>query len=59
MKYAKFVAFGILASLTLAIISALVTEDGDAGYTIAGLGFFVFGIWASVLLLRYENPNEK
>lgn len=51
MKNAKLVAWGIIISLGLAVLTAIL-ELSDSVYTISGLGFFVFGIWASVILLK-------
>lgn len=57
MTQNKVVATGLIATLTIAILTAvfeasieLSTEDSL--YMLAGLGMFVFGIWASVLLLK-------
>jgi len=47
----KIVAWGILASLGLSFLTAFGGLNEDL-YTLAGLGFFGFGIWASVILLK-------
>ena len=56
----KFVAYGLISALTLALVNAIVIEPSnavlaDSIYSIAGLGFFLFGIWASVILLRLKK----
>ncbi len=53
----KIIAIGILVSLGIAVIVAVVVEPNDAVmadslYGLAGLGMFLFGIWGSVLLLK-------
>lgn len=53
----RIVAFGIIFTLVLDLIVAFVIaplnpDMGNGLYTLCGLGFFVFGIWASVLLLK-------
>jgi len=53
----NFVAWGILTSITVAIINAIIVEPidyvlADGLYTLAGLGLVVFGSWAAVILLR-------
>ena len=53
MKNARFVAWGIILTLGIAIFTAFFEpRDDDAFYTLAGLGYFIFGIWAAVLLSR-------
>jgi len=51
----KTLSTWIFISLGLAVFAALI-EDGygssDVLYTIAGLGFFVFGAWAAVRLRK-------
>lgn len=51
MKNKNLVAYGIIASLSLAILTGLEVFNEDM-YNIAGLGFFVFGIWSSIILLN-------
>ena len=49
----QFVAYAMIACLALAIIVGVVEPaSADSWYGVAGIGFFVFGIWASVILLR-------
>ena len=55
MKNRKLVAWGIIVSIGLAFLNALAFEGNDGLYELAGLGFIVFGIWASVILLQYEQ----
>ena len=45
------VAWGIIASLALAILNGCFSF-GECWYSVAGLGFFVFGVWAVVILLK-------
>ena len=56
MQSNQVAAYGILGSLCLAVLAAILTDSvGEAGadamYSIAGLGMFIFGIWAAVKLL--------
>jgi hypothetical protein len=51
MKNAKLVAWGILISIGLSVVTGVADLSEDF-YTFAGLGFFVFGTWASVLLIK-------
>lgn len=51
MKNAKVVAWGINLSLGLSLATSLLGLHEDF-YILAGLGFFVFGIWASVVLFK-------
>jgi len=56
MTYNHLVAGGLILSVAFGIIAWLFEADyyalADILYTLAGLGFYVFGVWASVLLLR-------
>jgi len=56
MENAKLVAWGIVLSLGLTILTGLEFFGEDA-YTLAGLGFFFFGVWASVIL--FNNAPKK
>ena len=52
----QIVAFSLIGSFVTAILAAII-EVGNAPvadilYTVSGLGFFVFGIWSAVLLLK-------
>lgn len=50
-----FVAWGILASAFVGLLGTFFSYDvnlSGALYTLAGLGLYVFGIWAAVILLR-------
>ena len=53
----QFVGWALAASAVVGIL-AFVIETGDPTdftnflFTIAGLGFYVFGIWGAVLLIR-------
>ena len=54
MKYHDLVAWGIITSIGLAMLNALFLGENDSVYTLAGLGFITFGIWASVLLFKIK-----
>lgn len=52
-KY-RFVGWGLVASITIAVIAVAFSYDANlqnALYTIAGFGYIIFGTWAAVLLL--------
>jgi hypothetical protein len=51
MKNNKLVAWGIIGSLGLALLAAL-GDSSDTIYTIAGIGLWVFVIWAIVILFK-------
>lgn len=56
MKNAKLVAYGLIASLGLAVLVSIFEPfNGDDLYQLSGLGFFVFGIWASIILLKNSD----
>ena len=56
MKNAKLVAWGLILSVALAVLTGIGEPvEEDFFYMISGLGFFVFGIWASVILLKNSN----
>jgi len=56
MTQHKIVAWGIIVSLSLALITAFIEPiNEDNWFTLAGLGMFAFGIWAAVLLFKKEN----
>lgn len=52
----KIVAGSLISSVELAILAALLETDflplADVLYSISGVGFFVFSIWAAILLLK-------
>ena len=51
----QFVAIAMIVSLFLGILGTAFSYDADfsnALYTLSGLGMYVFGVWASVLLLK-------
>jgi hypothetical protein len=51
----KFVGWALVASVVLGVIATVFSYDpafSDAVYTLAGLGFYVFGTWGAVLLLK-------
>jgi len=55
--YNKIAAIGLLSTLGLTLIvgfleSAMTYALSDGLYSLAGLLFFVFGIWGAVLLLK-------
>ncbi len=55
----KTIANFLIATLALAFLAAMLETDyyalADIIYTIAGMIYLVFGIWASVR--RYKLPN--
>lgn len=54
----EFVAYGLIASAFAGIVGTAFTYDvifSGAMYFLAGLGLYIFGIWAAVLLLREEK----
>lgn len=56
MTMKQLVAYGLIASTAIALITAIIEPTSeDSWYTLAGLGMFTFGIWASVILLRKEK----
>ncbi len=53
MTQKEFVAYAILASLALALITAIMEPvNEDNWFALSGLGLFAFGPWASYLLLK-------
>ena len=57
MEQHRFVAWGLILSFLVAIIGGVfgyAQDFSNAMYTLAGFGYFIFGIWASVLLLQYK-----
>lgn len=54
MKHHKLVAWGIIGSVSLSFVEAIL-DVNEGLYTLAGLGYFVFGIWAAVILLNYKK----
>lgn len=59
MKNAKLVAWGMIISLSIAFLTMLEAFDATTGYGIAGIGMWVFGIWASIILLKNRPDAEK
>lgn len=57
MKNAKLVAWGIIGSLGAAAL-ATITET-EALYSIAGIGYVVFGIWAAVILFHAGESSKS
>jgi len=52
----QFVAYGIIGSIAIAFITAIIEPiSEDNWYALAGIGFMVFGIWGSVLLLSNKK----
>jgi len=54
----QFLAYGIIGSIAIAFITAtieLISEDN--WYFLVGIGFMVFGIWGSVLLLSNKKQS--
>ena len=59
MKQYKLVAWGIIASLGLAFLTGFgMFGDGEVAYQVAGLGMFVFGIWATVIMFSLNKHNQ-
>jgi len=57
MTMKQLVAYGLIVSIAIAIITGIVEPVSEDGwYTLSGIGLGVFGIWASVILLR--KPKE-
>ena len=54
MKNYKLVAWGIVGSISVAFIEAIL-EVNDNLYTLAGLGYMVFGIWAAIILFNLKK----
>lgn len=53
MTTKQVVATGLIASLSLAVIIGILEPyNAENWYTLIGLAMFVFGIWASILLLK-------
>ena len=57
MKQKQFVASGIIISIAVALFIAIIIEPTNIAlanryYTLAGLGFFIFGIWGAILLFQ-------
>ena len=55
----KFVGWGLVVSAGLGIAAFVLEVDEptaltEALYTFAGLGLYVFGIWAAVLLVKKQ-----
>ena len=49
----EFVAYGLLGSLSLTLIIAILEPlNEDNWYSLVGVCFFIFGIWGGVLLLK-------
>lgn len=51
MENKNLVAWGIIISLGLAVLTGA-EIFAEEMYSIAGIGMFVFGIWAAVILLK-------
>lgn len=55
----KSVAYAIFVSVGVAILALLLEVDApalsNAFYSLAGLGMFVFSIWAAILLMRDDG----
>jgi len=59
MKQKKLVAWGIIASIVIAVIAtvfetSMTVDSNDNLFALAGIGYLVFGTWASVLLLKKD-----
>lgn len=54
MKNRKIIAWGLVVSIGLAFLAGLM-DANDSFFTLSGLGLIVFGIWASVVLFKYQD----
>ena len=55
MEVKQFVGYGLIIAAVIGLIGVGFDNGAGAGdgfYTIAGILLYVFGIWASVLLLK-------
>lgn len=55
MTQKQFVAYSLITSLCIALIASIVVSDEyvmNGLYTISGLGYFIFGTWAAIILLK-------
>ena len=51
----EIVSYGLIASVIAGLIGYVFAYNvpfSEAVYTLAGFGFYIFGIWAAVLLLK-------
>lgn len=55
MNTNQLVAWGLIASIALAILNAVMFGESDNAYMLAGLGLMGFGIWAAVKLLKIKE----
>ena len=55
MKYNNVVAWGIIASIGLESLNILLLGKSDSVHQLAKLGFIIFGLWASLLLLKINK----
>ena len=58
MEPKKLVAWGLIISLAVALLTAFGLFYEEA-YTVAGIGLWVFGIWAAVILFKNTPKIEK
>jgi hypothetical protein len=54
MTNAKIVSVGLISVIVMAMITGIL-ELNEEFYTLAGLGFLVFGIWASIILWKLDK----
>jgi hypothetical protein len=57
MKHSKLVAWGLITSLFLLIV-AYVSGEVEPMTTIGVIGFWVFSIWAIVILMSVDTKKE-
>jgi Flp pilus assembly protein protease CpaA len=55
----KTIANWIIVSLSLAVLNAILFGELDSLYTLAGLGYIVFGIMAVVRLYKYDEKDKS
>lgn len=51
----KIVASGLIISAIIGVVGAVFAYDvnlSNALYTLAGLGLYIFGVWAAVILIK-------
>lgn len=54
MNTNKLVAWGLVVSLGVALLSEVNVLDTESGIMLAGIGLWVFGVWAAVKLFNLK-----
>jgi hypothetical protein len=52
MKQAKIIAYGLMASLGAALLVSMEVTPEDPWLSLAGIGMWVFGVWAIIVLFK-------